>query len=347
MSNLRFLTSYFQRSLNYVKDATMEAIRMDMSWKREMPLLSCNSIENLQEWVVGSDADIGGNSEAYWGLTKSKHGIFWGTLSQEIPKGSNIKHSGYAGFRSKERPITMFHRPRFDCERFRYLYMRLKGDNKQWFVNIQTDSLFPTYLYQHRLVFKTPGEWETIMIPFRDFVLTSEGFVQPRQIVMDRSKIRTFGFSVVRQDGDFCLEIDYLKAFNTPNTFGDRDILGAGEYIDEKGNICNIRERDGEEKFKRLYEFSQGENNQMEDINKKKKQIKVIDLESEFKKKIGAGIPFDKIYTGDENKDRLLKKGLPNELTSEIKNKGEDELEKLLQMVLNSKYLFPRYWESL
>jgi NADH dehydrogenase [ubiquinone] 1 alpha subcomplex assembly factor 1 len=46
--------------------------------------------------------------------------------------------------------------------------MRVKGDARQWFVNIQSDSLFPKSLYQHKLEFKTVGEWETIMVYFAD-----------------------------------------------------------------------------------------------------------------------------------------------------------------------------------
>jgi hypothetical protein len=41
---------------------------------------------------------------------------------------------------------------------------------------------------------------------------------------MDRSKVKTVGFSIVRQDGDFALELDWIKAVNLPNTLGDRDI---------------------------------------------------------------------------------------------------------------------------
>lgn len=43
-------------------------------------------------------------------------------------------------------------------------------------VNIQTESMYPTTLWQHRLYFTKPGEWETIRIPLRDFVKTDHGF---------------------------------------------------------------------------------------------------------------------------------------------------------------------------
>ncbi|KAI9207628.1 complex I intermediate-associated protein 30-domain-containing protein [Polychytrium aggregatum] len=234
---LRVLNAYFKRSWNYVKDESVAAIKFDMSWKKEMPLFGCNSVEELEQFTVGSDADIGGLSEAYWGLTQDNTGLFWGNLSTEVPPGLRIERSGYAGIRSKERPLTLFSRPRFDTTLFRYLAIRAKGDTRQWFVNIQTDSLYPSYLYQHRLYFQRPGEWEVLMIPFRDFVLTSHGFVQKRQFPMERDKIKTVGFSLVRQPGDFALEVDWIKAMNTEKTFGDHDLLGPGEYLDENGIV--------------------------------------------------------------------------------------------------------------
>ncbi|KAI8829755.1 complex I intermediate-associated protein 30-domain-containing protein [Chytridium lagenaria] len=218
------MKSYLSRSLQYIKSEASAALKFDLGWKSDLPMFQFNSVEALQNFVVGSDADIGGLSEAYWGLTPEKTGVMWGKLSTDIPEGSKLQRSGYAGVKSKERPLTLFHRPRFDTSAFRYLAVRAKGDNRQWFVNLQTDGLYPTYLWQHRLYFEKPGEWETLLIPFRDFVLTSHGYVQPRQLAMDRSKVKTVGFSIVRQNGDFRLELDWIRAVNTYQTFGDMDI---------------------------------------------------------------------------------------------------------------------------
>jgi NADH dehydrogenase [ubiquinone] 1 alpha subcomplex assembly factor 1 len=43
--------------------------------------------------------------------------------------------------------------------------------------------------------------------------------VQKRQIPMDTSRIRTVGVSILRQDGDFEIEIDWIKAMNTKYVF--------------------------------------------------------------------------------------------------------------------------------
>ncbi|KAI8824535.1 complex I intermediate-associated protein 30-domain-containing protein [Fimicolochytrium jonesii] len=237
---LRVMSSYFKRSFKYVADEAVAAIKFDTSWKKEMPLFQFSTVNDLQDWVVGSDADIGGLSEAYWGLTPQQTALFWGSISTQIPEGAKLERSGYAGIRSQQRPLTLFHHPRYDTTLFRYLAIRAKGDQRQWFVNLQTDSIYPTYLWQHRLYFQRPGEWETIMIPFRDFVLTSNGYVQKRQLTMDRSKIKTVGFSIVRQPGDYALELDWVKAVNSTRTFGDYDILDPGEYIDPEGNLRKV-----------------------------------------------------------------------------------------------------------
>ncbi|KAH6574590.1 hypothetical protein BASA61_000591 [Batrachochytrium salamandrivorans] len=222
---LRIAVGYVKRSLSHIKTETAAAISFDRSFKTEKTLFRLNSIEALDSWIVGSDADMGGLSEAYWGLTPQNTALFWGTLSTELPPKAEFNRSGYAGIRSKEAPLTLFHRPKIDTSMFRYLAVRARGDGNQWFVNLRTDSIYASYVWQHRLFFQRPGEWETVMIPFRDFILTSHGFVQPNQMGINREGIKTLGFSILRQPGDFSMEIDWIKAMNTPYTLGDFDIV--------------------------------------------------------------------------------------------------------------------------
>ncbi|RKP03543.1 hypothetical protein CXG81DRAFT_23804 [Caulochytrium protostelioides] len=244
MRSISLLKDYFHRSYNHVYRQSLAAIDLDMAWKKEMPMFTFRNEADLSEFRIGSDADIGGYTEAFWGLTPEQTALFWGTLSTKLPPQTpglpNIAASGYAGVQSRERPLTMLHHPRYDTTLFRYLAIRARGDERQWFVNLQADSLFPTHLWQHRLYFKTPGEWETVLIPFRNFVLTNDGYVQKRQIPLDREKIKTVGFSILRQDGPFSLEVDWIKALNTPQTFGDFDVLSPNEYIDEHGHIHQL-----------------------------------------------------------------------------------------------------------
>ncbi|KAJ3079991.1 hypothetical protein HK100_010247, partial [Physocladia obscura] len=209
----------------------LSAVKLEgfSTWKRDLPMFQLNTVEALEQFVLGSDADIGGLSEAYWGHTDNNTGLFWGKLSTKVPEGSRLDQSGYAGIKSKDRPITLFHKPRFDTSQFRYLAVRCKADERQYFVNIQTDSIYPSYTWQHRLQVEKPGEWEIVMIPFRDFILTAYGNVQKNQMEFDRTKVRSVGFSLARQDGDFSLELDWIRAINTERTLGDMDIMLPGE----------------------------------------------------------------------------------------------------------------------
>ncbi|PWN53825.1 NADH:ubiquinone oxidoreductase complex I intermediate-associated protein 30 [Violaceomyces palustris] len=69
----------------------------------------------------------------------------------------------------------------------------------KFYVNIQTDGPVTSDLYQHRLFFdeNKGSEWQTVLIPFDDFILTNTGQVSPSQVSMMREKIRTVGISVI------------------------------------------------------------------------------------------------------------------------------------------------------
>jgi hypothetical protein len=64
--------------------------------------------------------------------------------------------------------------------------------------------------------------------------------VQKKQITMDRTKIKSMGFSILSQPGEFSLELDYIKAVNDKNTLGDYDIIDKDQFIDENGRLRSI-----------------------------------------------------------------------------------------------------------
>jgi NADH dehydrogenase [ubiquinone] 1 alpha subcomplex assembly factor 1 len=105
-----------------------------------------------------------GYSEAKLEITPEGIGKFSGNLSLELPADAEIQQSGYAAIRSKVKPSSMFGTPCFDTTLFRYLALRVRGDHRRYFVNIQTDGVIQTDLYQHRLFLRTPGEWQTVMV---------------------------------------------------------------------------------------------------------------------------------------------------------------------------------------
>ncbi|KAI8338257.1 NADH:ubiquinone oxidoreductase intermediate-associated protein 30 [Chlamydoabsidia padenii] len=195
-------------------------------WQQELPMLSLKTKQDLNAWAIGCDKDIGGFSEASLNLTSDNVARFHGHLSLDLPANPEIQQSGYAAIRSKARASSMFGTPCWDTSLFRYLALRVRGDDRKYFVNIQTDGVIQTDLYQHRLFLRTPGEWETVMIPFRDFILTNNGMIQEQQIEMFREKVKTVGISLMdKKNGPFSIEIEKISAMNTEFTEGDMDRL--------------------------------------------------------------------------------------------------------------------------
>ncbi|KAG0263423.1 hypothetical protein BG011_008830 [Mortierella polycephala] len=219
---------FLRRSINAIGTEIAKVPKMDHSpWSRQLPMASLKTQEDLKSWLVGCDKDIGGFSEAHLDITKNDTGRFYGHLSLDLPENESVQRSGYAGIRTKTRPSTVFGTPVWDTSLFEYLSLKVKGDERKYFVNLQTDGVLPTDLYQHRLFLKTPGEWETVLIPFKDFILTNQGFIQEDQIEIFREKVKNVGVSIIdRTSGPFELEIESISAVNTgpdPNANQDDD----------------------------------------------------------------------------------------------------------------------------
>ncbi|CAO3686715.1 unnamed protein product [Rhizopus stolonifer] len=218
--------SIFRRTAAEFTESSLKALSMDgiKGWQKEMPLAALNTQKDLANWATGCDKDIGGFSEARLELTPEGKGKFYGNISLELPTNQDIKQSGYAAIRTKQKDQTLFGIPCWDTTLFRYLALRVKGDKRRYFVNIQTDGVVKTDLFQHRLFLRTPGKWETVMVPFKNFILTNNGMIQQDQLEMFRQKVRTVGISLMdRQEGPFSIEIDWVKAMNTEFTEGDMD----------------------------------------------------------------------------------------------------------------------------
>jgi len=103
--------------------------------------------------------------------------------------------------------------PMWDTSLFRFLSLKVKGDDRRYYINIQTDSLDPIELWQHRLFLRTPGQWETVLIPWADFLRTRNGRISYKKFDgMDRERVKTVGTSLIeRKEGPFCLHVAEIK----------------------------------------------------------------------------------------------------------------------------------------
>ncbi|KAI9769431.1 MAG: hypothetical protein M1840_004133 [Geoglossum simile] len=170
-----------------------------------------------------SDPDIGGFSKANLdymspGSTGSPNGCarFHGSISTELPRNNpQVQRSGYAAWRTLDRPPTIFGRSLWDIDPYTYLAMRVKSDGRKYFVNVQTDSIVPTDLHQHRLFARRPGEWETVLINWNEFVRTNHGQAVEPQTEILRQSVKTVGVGLTdRVPGPFELFVDRIWATN-------------------------------------------------------------------------------------------------------------------------------------
>ena len=164
-----------------------------------------------------SDAGFGGFSSSsldYIPKTKSEpaHARFYGSISTELPRNNpEVQRTGFAGWRNRDRPRTIWGRALWDLDSYPFLALRVKSDGRRYFVNLQTESVVPTDIHQHRLPTQKIGEWETVFIEFTSFVRTNYGeVVEPQNEIM-RHKVRTVGLSLIdRLPGPFNLAINKI-----------------------------------------------------------------------------------------------------------------------------------------
>ena len=200
-------------------------------------LLDFSDPDTVMSCKTMSDADIGGFSIASLdqvprNSAQPAHARFHGSISTDLPRNRpQIQRTGYAGWRNKDRPPTLFGKSLWDVDPYTYLALRVKSDGRKYFVNVQTESIVYTDLHQHRLHARKLGEWETVLIEINAFVRTNHGEVVEPQAEMLRQKVRTVGVSLTdRVPGPFDLAISRIWVSNGLN---DEEMLedGRGDKV--------------------------------------------------------------------------------------------------------------------
>jgi NADH dehydrogenase [ubiquinone] 1 alpha subcomplex assembly factor 1 len=196
----------------------LEGIR---SPTRPFPLILFNSEDDITRCKRMSDKDIGGFSAVnldFHPVTHStpSHARFHGNISTKLPADQpHVMRTGYAGWRTLDRGFTIFGKSLWDLDPYRYLAIQFKSDGRKYFVNIQTESIVATDIHQHRLHSRTPGEWETLLIQWDDFVRTNHGEIVEPQHEMLTQKVRSVGMALIdRIPGPYDLSISKVWATN-------------------------------------------------------------------------------------------------------------------------------------
>ncbi|KAI9703276.1 MAG: hypothetical protein M1836_007842 [Candelina mexicana] len=214
---------FLRRSLDEFKRLSNIALKQEGLRTPTKPyvLLDFSNQTSLESCKTLSDADIGGFSKASLEhisatATTPPHARFSGNISIELPSNRpQVHRTGYAAWRSVDRGFTMFGKSLWDIDPYTYLALRFRSDGRKYHVNVQTESIVPTDLHQHRLYAQRPGEWETVLIKWNDFVRTNHGTVVEPQSEMLRQKVRTVGIGLIdRIPGNFELDISRVWATN-------------------------------------------------------------------------------------------------------------------------------------
>ena len=159
------------------------------------------------------------------------HMRFHGSISTELPRDRmDIQRSGYAAWRNRDRPPTLFGRSLWNIDPYTYLGLRVKSDGRRYHVNLQTETIVPTDIHQHRLYAKTPGKWETILIKWHEFVRTNHGVVVEPQNEMMRERLKSVGTGLIdRVVGPYDLCVSMIWATNNPDGGLSDEELGRSE----------------------------------------------------------------------------------------------------------------------
>ncbi|KAF2146215.1 uncharacterized protein K452DRAFT_242844 [Aplosporella prunicola CBS 121167] len=214
---------FLKRSMDELKRRSTTALKLEGlgTPSAPFPLINFSEPSSIEMCKAMSDKDIGAFSNAKLDFvpgdaTDPPHARFHGNISIDLPQDKpHIQRTGYAGWRTLDRPPTMFGKSLWDVDPYKYLALRIKSDGRKYFVNVQTESVVPTDLHQHRLYSRKSGEWETVLISWGDFVRTNHGIVVEPQREILKQRVRTVGISLTdRVPGPFELCISRVWATN-------------------------------------------------------------------------------------------------------------------------------------
>lgn len=195
-------------------------------------VLDFKNPEVANEIITRSDQEIGGYSEVAFDIDPVSHTAhFHGYLNLDLPKNNpEVTRLGYAMFRTRDQKDSwLLGNQYWDWSQYEAIALRVKGDKRKYLVNLQANTPLVTDLYQHRLFLNTPGEWETVVIPLNDFVMTNWGVIQDGSEI-NKAEIKTLGVGLLdKQYGPFSLHVDWFKVMTGHEV---EKLAGQPEYME-------------------------------------------------------------------------------------------------------------------
>jgi monofunctional biosynthetic peptidoglycan transglycosylase len=160
------------------------------------PLLEFTGPDAAQKWQAVNDGVMGGVSDGRFKITPDKTMEFSGRLSLE-------NNGGFASVRTK--PTN------FNIHAGDTLVVRVKGDGREYVLNIYTKSRRMAFSYRTALP-TTKDEWTEVSVPLEDFIPTSFGNRVQGMRPVEPDQINSLGFMLSdKKPGPFRLEVDWVK----------------------------------------------------------------------------------------------------------------------------------------
>ena len=164
--------------------------------KALQPLLDFTGPDAAQKWQAVNDNVMGGVSDGRFKITADKTMEFSGRLSLE-------NNGGFASVRTK--PAD------FDIKSGDALVVRVKGDGREYVLNIYTKSRRMAFSYRAPLP-TTKDEWTEVSVPLDEFIPTAFGRRVQGMGPVESDQINGLGFMLSdKQPGPFKLEVGWVK----------------------------------------------------------------------------------------------------------------------------------------
>ena len=164
--------------------------------KALVPLLDFAGPGAAEKWQAVNDGVMGGVSDGRFRITDDKTLEFFGTLSLE-------NNGGFASVRTKPMDLGI--------KAGDTLVVRVKGDGREYVLNIYTKSRRMAFSYRASLPTKK-DEWQEVEIPLGDFIPTAFGRRVQGMGPVEPSQINGLGFMLSdKKPGTFQMQVEWVK----------------------------------------------------------------------------------------------------------------------------------------
>ncbi len=161
-----------------------------------LPLLDFARPESADRWQAVNDGVMGGISDGRFKVTTDKTLEFFGTLSLE-------NNGGFASVRTKPAALGI--------QAGDALVVRVKGDGREYMLNIYTKSRRMAFSYRAPLP-TVKDEWREVEIPLADLIPTAFGRRVQGMGPVEADQINGLGFMLSdKQAGPFTMQVEWVK----------------------------------------------------------------------------------------------------------------------------------------